>query len=130
MQAAVLAVAQGRGSAGADAPPAAPYLDPRPLALLRFALQAGPDGIPELGKQLLHHQVAQDLQGQEAVGTLLIPHPCLGAMGGARDLTWVSLPHSMSHVPYCSFDWRYMRTASVKAGASTLESSEMPGNEG
>lgn len=37
------------------------------------------------------------------------------------------MPHSMSQVPYCSFDWRYMRTASVKAGASTLESSEMPG---
>ncbi|RLW00453.1 hypothetical protein DV515_00008907 [Chloebia gouldiae] len=32
----------------------------------------------------------------------------------------------MSQVPYCSLDCRYMRMASVKAGASTLESSEIP----
>lgn len=107
-------------------PPAAPHLDPGPLALLSLALQPGADGGPQLGEQLLHHQVAQDLRRQEAVGTLLSPHPPPQPRGG-QVLTWVSLPHSMSQVPYCSFDWRYMRTASVKAGASTLESSEIPG---
>jgi len=62
------------------------------------------------------------------LGTLLSPYPPQPSPGeGGQVLTWVSLPHSMSQVPYCSLDWRYMRTASVKAGASTLESSEIPG---
>lgn len=47
----------------------------------------------------------------------------------AEDLTCTSFPHSISQVPYCSFDWRYMRMASVNAGPSTLEFSGMPAQE-
>lgn len=65
-------------------PPAAPapHLDPGPLALLGLALQPGADGGPQLGEQLLHHQVAQDLRRQEALGTLLSPHPPHPSLGG------------------------------------------------
>lgn len=108
----------------------APHLDPGPLALRGFALQPGADGAPELGEQLLHHQVAEDLWREAGGfwGSLLgPPHVTPSQPGlGVRVLTWVSFPQSMSQVPYCSLDCRYMRMASVKAGASTLESSEIP----
>ena len=34
---------------------------PVPLPLMQFALQAGGDELPQLRKEILHHQVGQDL---------------------------------------------------------------------
>lgn len=120
-------VPRAGGGSAADPPAApAPHLDPGPLALRGFALQPGADGAPQLGQQLLHHQVAQDLWRQEDFGEAAQPPRALPAQCGVQVLTWVSLPQSMSQVPYCSLDCRYMRMAAVNAGASTLESSEIP----